>query len=409
MNNFDFIKDLKKYRKFNHVADVYAKKVVTGTILACRWVRLACLRHLDDRLNGHKRGLYFDEDKADLALEFFSYLKLWKGKAYKGKEFVLAPHYQFITANLMGWYNKDGYRRFKIAYIEMARKGAKSTYAGGLGAYFFIADGEDGAEVYTAATKYNQAKIVWDNISKLTKKTIFEKYVKYYQDSLIIEATNSKCLPLSSDYKGMDGLDTHFASLDELHAHDKPAVYDLVVDSVGSRDQSLVFIITTAGFNQDGVCYDRRGYLTQVLRGFNAEGGHKDDSFFGMIYTLDTKADWPDLKARDEYKKDKVGVQEDDWTDDNLWFKAMPGLAGRLSNGELINAYEDEEGRVRFYPGYMTKLDDVQQKAKIAMVMPSAQNNFMTKRLDVWTQQATRWIDLILWDANNTRKIYEEE
>ena len=130
----------------------YTHGVVSGEILACRFVKLACQRHLDDLENGHGRGLYFDEDAADYALLFFSHLKLWKGAEYRGKEFVLGPHYKFILCCIMGWKNKDGTRRFRTAYIETAKKSAKSTFAGGLGAYFLI-DDEYGAEIYTAAVK----------------------------------------------------------------------------------------------------------------------------------------------------------------------------------------------------------------------------------------------------------------
>ena len=131
--------------------------MLSGKILACKWVKLACQRHLDDLQNGENRGLWFDYDAADHVLEFFSYLKLWKGREYKCKEYVLAPHFQFITSNIMGWMRKDGTRRFRTAYIEVGRKSAKSTYAGGLGAYFFTSDGEEGGEIYTAAVKKEQA------------------------------------------------------------------------------------------------------------------------------------------------------------------------------------------------------------------------------------------------------------
>jgi phage terminase large subunit-like protein len=368
-----------------HPADKYAEDVLSGKILACRWVKLACQRHLDDLEHGHERGLWFDYEMADLVLEYFSYLKLWKGREYKGKEFVLAPHFQFITSVIMGWRRGDGTRRFRTAYIEMARKGAKSTYAGGLGSFFFTSDGEDGAEIYTAAVKKEQAKIVWTNIQNLTKKSIFAEDITYHAHNMSIERTWSKCEPLSSETKSLDGLDTHFASLDELHAHPSPDVHDLVVDSIGARSQPLIMIITTAGFDQSGVCYSRREYLTKILKGVI-----QDDSFFGIIYTLDTIKDWPELKEK-----------EDDWTNEDIWVKAMPGLCGVTESGERFGL--DENGPI---PGYMTKIDDVRDKCRIAKEVISAQNNFLTKRMNIWTQQHSRWIDLQLWDSNNTREIY---
>jgi len=381
-----------------HPATKYAEDVISGKILACRWVKLACQRHLDDLEHGHERGLYFDEDAADHALEFFSHLKLWKGREYKGKEFTLAPHFQFITASLMGWMREDGTRRFRTAYLEMARKGAKSTYAGGLGAYMFIADGESGAEVYTAAVKKDQARIVWTNIQNLTKKSIFSKLINYHKSNMAIESAWSKCEPLSSDTKSLDGLDTHFGSLDELHAHPTPEVHDLIDDSVGARSQPLILIITTAGFDQEGVCYQRREYLTRILKGLI-----EDDTFFGMIFTLDRKQDWPDLKVRTE--KCPEEEKEDDWQDEDNWVKAMPGLCGITKSGKRHGI--DKNGDP--VPGYMTKIEDVRKKAQYAAEVPAAQNNFLTKRMNIWTQQATRWISLGMWDANNTKPVIESE
>jgi len=376
----------------------YIDGVLSGKIVAGRFVKLACQRHLDDLQNGPSRGLIFREDKAYHAVKFFSFLKLWKGREYKGKEFVLAPHRIFYTWVLMGWYRVDGTRRFRMAYDEEARKGAKSTYGGGLGAYFLVADGEEGAEIYTAAVKKEQARIVWINIKNLLKNSGFAKKVTFLTHNLSVEDTNSKCEALSSDSKSLDGLDTHFASLDELHAHPTREVYDLVVDSIGARSQPLVLVITTAGFNQTGICYETREYLTQILK-----GTVQDDSFFGVIYTLDIKKDWPDLKEKKEALQD--GEQyEDDWTNEDVWPKAAPGLIGITESGKRLGI--DEKGIP--IPGYMTKLEDMRDKARIAKQMPSAQNNFLTKRLNIWTQQENRWIDLATWDQNNVRPVTEE-
>lgn len=383
-----------------HPAEKYANDVLSGEALACKWVCLAVKRHLDDLKHGHKRGLWFDYDAADHALEFFSHLKLWKGREYKGKEFVLAPHFQFITSCIMGWKKDDGFRRFETAHIEMGRKGAKSTYLGGLGAYFFTSDGEHAAEIYCAAVKEKQAKIVWENIEKLTKKSIFAPMITYHKENMSIEETWSKCEFVVGDPKGLDGLDTHFGSLDELHAHPDGQVFDLIADSVGSRAQPLVATITTAGFDQAGVCYQNREYLTKVLKGVI-----EDDSLFGIIFTLDTKRDWPELLTLQEKRDGKKGAVEDDWTDEDMWIKPMPGLCGITESGTRYGI--DENGKP--IPGYMTKIDRVRKRFKAAKEIVAQQNNFLTKRMNIWTQQHSRWIDLQLFDSNFTKEIYCHE
>lgn len=393
--------DAKEIRRIEKIANGYIDGVLSGKIVACRFVQLACKRHRDDLKYGKARGLVFNRERAAHAVTFFSFLKLWKGKEYQGQEFVLGPHFVFCTWVLMGWYRIDGRRRFRKAYLEMGRKCSKTTYAGGLGSYFLLADGEQGAEIYCAAVKRDQAKLVWDNIRNLTRLSGFAKHITYMTSGLSVEATNSKCLALSSDTKSLDGLDTHFASLDELHAHPTREVHDLIADSIGARSQPLILIITTAGFDQTGICYETREYLSNVLR-----GTVQDDSLFGVIYTLDVKKDWPDLKAAAEMATADAGaVQEDDWTNEDCWVKAAPTLVGISQSGTRFGL--DARGNPR--PGYMTKIEDMRDKCLVAKQMPAAQNNFLTKRLSVWTQQSERWIDLALWDQNNLRPVDPEQ
>lgn len=382
-----------------HPATKYATEVVQGDRLACRWVKLACQRHLDDLEHRHKKDLYFDGKAADNAIKFFYNLRLWKGKEYKGLPVVLAPHFVFILSSIIGWkYYDSGLRRFRIAYVEMGRKGAKSTFAGGLGAYFLTVDAESGAECYTAAVKKDQSKIVWDNIKNLTRPSIFARMIQYYKYSMTVPGLWAKCEPLSSDSKSLDGLDTHFASLDELHAHPSPAVHDLIVDSIGARAQPLILVITTAGFDQAGVCYQRREYLTKILKGLV-----QDDSFFGIIFTLDVAKDWPDLVSVADAEAGKKGEVEDDWKNEDVWVKANPGLLGVTESGKTFGLYDDGTPK----PGYMTKIEDIRDKARVAKEIVSAQNNFLTKRMNIWTQQLNRWLSLELWDQNFTKDIYQ--
>lgn len=393
--------EAKEIKAIEKRAQGYIDDVLSSKIVSCRFVRLCVQRHLDDLQHGKERGLVFNREKAAHAVKFFSFLKLWKGKEYHGKEFVLGPHFTFIVWVLMGWYRVDGGRRFRRAYLEVGRKSAKTTLAAGLAAYFFIADGEQGGEIYNAAVTRDQAKLVWTNVVNLTNKSIFANKITYLAHNLSIQETNSKCEPLSSDAKSLDGLDTHFATLDELHAHPTAEVYHLVSDSMGARSHPMLLIITTAGFDQTGICYETREYLGQILKGIIEKGNIGDDSFFGIVYTLDMKKDWPGLKER---KEEGEGEREDDWTNEDVWVKAVPGLVGITQSGKRFGI--DKKGNP--IPGYMTKIEDMRDLARMAAQMPMAQNDFLTKRLNVWTQQENRWIDLALWDQNNIRPVTEE-
>jgi len=132
------------------------------------------------------------------------------------------------------------------------------------------------------------------------------------------------------------------------------------------------------------------------------KGVVQDDSFFGIIFTLDTKKDWPELLTLQEVRDGKEGTAEDDIFNEDLWIKPMPGLCGITENGKRFGI--DEDGKQ--IPGYMTRIEDVRDKARVAREIISAQNNFVTKRLNVWTQQFSRWLDLQLWDQNHSKDIY---
>jgi len=337
-------------RKPKHPVTDYAEKVVSGKIIAGKLVRLACERHLDDLKSGKMQGLYFDEDAADHAIAFFGFLKHSKGE-WAGCYFELEPWQQFIVGCLFGWKRADGTRRFRTAYLQVARKNGKSTLIAGIGLYLFIADGEPGAEVYTAATKRDQARITHSEATRMVKKSpALRKRVGIFKDNLHIEDTASKFEPLGADADTMDGLNVHGAIIDELHAHKTRAVWDVLETATGSRRQPLQIAITTAGFDQNGICYEQFDYCKKILK-----RTIKDDTYFAYIATIDKK---------------------DDWTDPKVWIKANPNL------------------------GVSVKEDDLQRKCDKAKEMPSAQNNFLCKHLNIWTQQAERWIDLTLWDEN---------
>lgn len=335
-----------------HPAIAYIHGVLDGSIPACKQIRLAVERHQRDLEEGAKRGLRFDRQAAQHAIDFFGFLKHSKGE-WAGQPFELSPWQQFILWVLFGWKRADGLRRFRVAYIEVPRKNGKTTLMAGVGLYLMVADGEPGAEVYSAATKRDQAKLSWNEAVQMVKKSpSLTKMVKHWKasDTLAVEATSSKYVPLGADADTMDGLNVHGALIDELHAHKTRAVVDVLETATGARRQPLQIEITTAGTDQQSVCYEHREYSEQVLK-----GTIEDDTWFAFIATLD---------------------EGDKWDDPTVWPKANPNY------------------------GVSVKPDDLARKCEKAKKMPAAQNSFMRLHEDVWTQQVTRWIDLALWDAN---------
>jgi phage terminase large subunit-like protein len=361
-------------RKKKHQSLVYAEKVTAGKIVACRWVILSCQRHIDDL---KRKDIFFDEEAADHMLEFCGFLKHSKGE-WEGQTFVPELWEIFIISMIFGWKLKSGLRRFRTVYICVSRKNGKSFLLSSAGNYLFIADDEPGAEVYTAATKYKQAAIVHSESTRMVKSSPFLRdRIKVHKNNLHIVNTASKYEPLGADSKTEDGLNVHGALIDELHAHPNRDMWDVLETATGSRRQPLQIAITTAGFDQAGICYEQHQYVQSILK-----GTIKDDSYFGIIYTLDLKKEWPELR---EKHGEGNGELEDDWQDEKCWIKANPNL------------------------GVSVKLDDLRRKAKKAAEIPAAQNNFLTKHMDVWTQQFSRWISLDVWDSNLKNAIDEKE
>lgn len=335
-----------------HPVSQYAHGVLDGSIPANKLIQAAVQRHVRDMETGQARGLHFDRAAAEHATTFFNFLRHSKGE-WGGQRFELLPWQQWLIWQLFGWKRADGLRRYRMAYVELPRKNGKSTLAAGIALYLLIADGEPGAEIYSAATKREQAKITWEEAQKMISASPdLSRMVRHWRSSntLVVQATASRYQPLGADADSMDGLNVHGAIIDELHAHKTRAVVDVLETATGARRQPLVFEITTAGFDQTSVCWEHHEYSRQIL-----EGSIQDDSWFAYIAALD---------------------EGDDWKDPDTWAKANPSY------------------------GITVKPDDLARKAEKAKQIPGAQNPFKRLHLNEWTQQSDRWISLELWDEN---------
>lgn len=340
-------------RDFCALAQRYAKDVVAGKIPAGRFVKAACKRQIEDLKRWKAKGsaYRFDTARANKVCRFIELLPHIKGPK-AGEPILLEPWQVFILTTVFGWVKADGTRRFRRVYIEVPRGNGKSALSSGVGLYMLCADNEGGAEVYSFATTRDQAKIVFGDAQNMAKRTAGLRShfgVDVNAHNINVLRTASKFEALSAEGSTLDGLNTHFACVDELHAHKTRAVYDVVETSIGKRAQSLLWVITTAGSNRAGICYEVRGFVIKVLA-----GAAKDESQFGIVYGLD---------------------EQDDWTTEEALIKANPNWG------------------ISVMPEVLLPL-----QAK-AMTMPSAANNFKTKHLNEWVNADTAWMDMRAWDA----------
>lgn len=341
--------------KHVEAAGAYTRAVLAGEIPACKWVRLAVQRQVDDlqREASEDWPWVFDHELASRPCEFIELLPHIKGKWARERRLIeLEPWQCFILTTVFGWVHREtGLRRFKEGYVEVPRKNAKSTLSSGLALFMLSADGEHGAEVYSAATTKDQARIVFDDARAMAERTPdLRTYlgVAIMQHSITVAHRASKFLPLSAEGSTLDGLNVHFAVIDELHAHKTRAVYDVIDTARGAREQSLLWNITTAGTDRSGICYERRTHVTKVL-----DAVITDPSIFGIVYTLD---------------------EGDDPHDPASWAKANPNW------------------------GKSVLMDDMVSASRKAEAMPSALNNFLTKRLNVWVSGESAWMDMRAWE-----------
>jgi phage terminase large subunit-like protein len=340
-------------RPKQHPAEKYIDGVVSGQIVSGELVRLACQRHIKDLQEGHLRGLRFDRARAQRVIDFFAFLRHSKGE-WAGQQFVLAPWQQAMTWILFGWLRADtGFRRFRTAIVELARKQGKSTWAAGIALYMTVADGEQGCETYSVATKKEQARLVHgEAVRMVAKSPSLSKVLKRCRDNLHCLATNSKFEPLASEEDSLDGLNPHCIVADEVHAWSNRLLWDVLATAVGARRQPLMLAITTAGYDRHSVFYQQHDYSIKVLRRIV-----EDDTWFAWITCLD---------------------ETDDWEDEANWQKSNPNL------------------------GTTIRLDELRAAAAKAKASPAELNSFLRLRLNIWTNQHTAWMPPDKWVACST-------
>lgn len=336
-------------------ATEYAKKVAAGKILAGPDIRNACARHLRDLKNGAKRGLSWDAEKAGRAIRYFEKVLKLNGGEFEGKPFMLLAWQAFIVGSIFGWMGANGFRRFREVYVESGKGSGKSPLAAGVGMYCLTADNEPRAEVYAAATKKDQAMILFrdavamrelspDLRTRLKPSGIGDKVW-----NLSYEAAGAFFRPISAD-DGQSGPRPHCSLIDEVHEHKNGNVIKMMRAGTKGRRQALMFMITNSGHDRTSVCYDYHDYGRKVCAGLA-----EDDAFFAFICSLDEG--------------------DDPFKDESCWGKANPSL------GET------------FKPQYLREL------VVKARGMPSQESVVRRLNFCQWVESDTPWIGADAWLA----------
>ena len=318
----------------------YAEDVVSGRVLACQWVKLACQRFLDDLKS---EDYYFDEVKYKTLTTFSGVLKHYSSGA-AGKPFILEPWEDFIVCNIFCLYRKDNKRRkYKSAHISVARKNGKTTLAAALGLFGLIGDGEPAASVIVAANSREQGHIDFDAAAAFARQLDPKrKNLKVLRNEIVFQKNNASLKVISADASTGDGLNPSMVILDELHEAVDSKLFDVLRSGQGFREQPLMMSITTAGFRIGGFCNQYEDYCKEVLSGVK-----EDDTLFALLYTLD---------------------DGDDWTDERVYVKANPNL------------------------GITVKTDWLNEQVNQAKNSPSLETGVRTKNLNQWVSSSSVWI-----------------
>ncbi|WP_416199976.1 MAG: terminase large subunit [Pseudomonas shahriarae] len=344
-------------------AETYARRVVTGKIPCCKWIKLACQRHLDD-LKASKAADYpykFDPAKAERVAKFLQLLPHTKGKWANKRELIKLEGWQLFSVCIpFGWLRKkDDTRRYRTILIFVPRKNGKSIIGGGVGAYMFVADGEFGAEVYSGATTEKQAWEVFRPAKLMIERT--PELRDHY--GVEVNASNMCRLEDGSRFEPVigkpgDGSSPSCAIVDEYHEHQDSTLFDTMETGMGAREQPVILVITTAGSSIGGPCHQLVRDSERML-----EGVIERPDLWAMLYTIDPG---------------------DDWTSEAALIKANP------NHGISING------------------DFLQARQRDAMQSASKQATFRTKHLNEWVGAKNAWLNMLRWKEAPARKSLQE-
>lgn len=353
-----YLKDVAN-KKIIDRATLYCIDVLEDKIIAGNYVKLACERHINDLKKSKLTGVlvepfeyYWDVSESERIIDFAETLVIDEGE--ETLPLVLRPFQCFILGSLMGWYNNNGYRRFRDCYIQLGRQNGKSLLNGILGAYMGGFDGYRNGRIITCATKSDQAKIVWDEMVKFIEadEDLSEAF-KIYKDRKIVSlGTGSEIYYIGRDTKSLDGFRTYLTIIDELHAHKNNQMYKLAKGGQRKLKQCLTSAITTAGFDLKSFCKSHYDFCVKVL-----EGIVEKEATFIYIAQMD--------------KEDMKG--------ENIWNWENWGKANPLNLFNSDGSYDMEAVNI---------LKDEAKESKIKGGQDLV--DFKTKALDIWVEFSER-------------------
>lgn len=300
-------------------------------------------------MNDPESKWVYDPSRAQHAIEFIErFCKHSKGKM-GGKPFVLELWQKAKVALTFGMVGRDdGLRKYQLVVLFVGRKNGKSTLSAAEGNYLFLADGEPGAEIYSVATKRDQAKIIWQEAKRMVKKSpALNRRVDITVSEMRFDEKDAFFKPLGRDADTLDGLNVHGATMDEIHAWKDRGLYDVIVDGTSARDEPLILVTTTAGTVRENVYDDLYFEAEQTINGYSDPDGYKNERALFLVYELNSKGDW-----RDESK----------------WIQANPGL------------------------GTIKNIDNLREKVNKAKLDPKLQKNLLTKDFDMPETSSDAWL-----------------
>lgn len=321
----------------------YYKQIENKEVLVCKEIESIYKRLIMEMdQEDDSFPFYFDENIGNHAIEFIeTFCKHYQGE-HAGELVKLELFQKAFVQTLFGWLEKEtDYRRFREYFFEVPRKHGKSFLSACIAVYMLVADGEDGAEIYSAATKLDQAKIIYNAAKNIVDQSPeLRALVKSTREGLSFKMTRSAMKPLPNESKSLDGLNIHFAALDEIHEQRDRNMYDVLRQGMKARRQPIIGSITTSGFFREGLYDDLHDYAVDI-----AMGVKKDDRFLAIVYKLD---------------------EIDEWTNPKMWIKANPGLGTIKSYVQLADDVERAKQDQSYLATLLVKDFDMKQNEQSA-------------------------------------------